>query len=306
MAPKSRDFGQEISWERVRAIFGDAEPPAQIWERQFDYFDSDLKRKAATPYREIDRDDLWYYFHDLAYVELQPELFAYLFPVCLMEWHDTLLRNESCSHGDAEFHYGMRQGKIFDKMLSPQQQDDVAEFFRDSFVQRLDAEPVSVQPTKTTHPFGWICRFNSLGMVLRRIDPVWESWWNVETRGRAIAVLKYCSGLVYFEGENRLFGFPSCHIDGRWGPSLWEHDSFIHRQGWFESNLNFLRRTLTFDYVVRKLDEAAARLEDGERELARTELADATRNHEIVESRIAELPLLLGDEGTTKLDGWSI
>src|SRR5580693_8717467 len=106
MKKQRRHFDKSISWERVRAIFGDADPPQQVWEKQFDYFNDELKRLAATSYRDIDRQDLWYYYHDLAYVELQPELFAYLFPVCLMEWHDTLMRNESCSRGDSEFHYG--------------------------------------------------------------------------------------------------------------------------------------------------------------------------------------------------------
>ena len=64
-----------------------------------------LHKLAQTPWEKIDFSDLWYYHHDLAYVELQPELFAYLFPVCLMDWHMTLLQNVSCSHGDSEFRY---------------------------------------------------------------------------------------------------------------------------------------------------------------------------------------------------------
>src|SRR6476660_3165224 len=88
-----------ITWERARAIFGNAAPPAHVWERQFDYNDDDLKRIAATPFQQIDSSDLWYYFHDLAYVPLQPDLFHYLFPVCLMDWHKTLMMGEPCSHG---------------------------------------------------------------------------------------------------------------------------------------------------------------------------------------------------------------
>jgi hypothetical protein len=157
------DSSRAISWERARAIFGNADPPQEIWERQFDYNDDDLKRIAATPYREIDRNDLWYYFHDLSYVDLQPDLFDYLFPVCLIDWHDTLMCNQSCSKGDSEFHYGIRQGKIFEKMLTAHQREAVFEFFRDSFLQRIDAEPMSIRPDLSTHPFRWICRFNSLG-----------------------------------------------------------------------------------------------------------------------------------------------
>ena len=110
-----------IDWKRARSIFDDPKPPASVWERQFDDFDNELKELATTPHDEIDFGDLWYYHHDLAYVELQPEVFAYLFPVCLMDWHLTLKSNEGCSHGDSEFHYGLLRGNVLAKMTTPTQ-----------------------------------------------------------------------------------------------------------------------------------------------------------------------------------------
>lgn len=109
-----------IDWHRVRGIFGNPKPPHKIWEQQFDYIDDELKELAQTPYEQIDFGDLWYYHHDLAYVELQPEVFSYLFPVCLMDWHLTLMANEGCSHGDSEFHYGLVRGDVLQKMLTPE------------------------------------------------------------------------------------------------------------------------------------------------------------------------------------------
>ena len=103
---------------------------------------------------QIDFSDLWYYYLDMAYVELQPDLFSYFFPVCLMDWHETLLRNESCSHGDSEFHYGVHRGKVFEKMMSAEQKLAVIEFFRDSFLMRLDRD-FAVSLTKVAgHPVG--------------------------------------------------------------------------------------------------------------------------------------------------------
>src|SRR4051794_19956218 len=83
---RHRHLRGPIGWERARAIFGDPRPPRTVWERQFDYCDADLRRLATTPYDRIDFADLWYYYHDLAYVELQPDLFDYLFPACLVDW----------------------------------------------------------------------------------------------------------------------------------------------------------------------------------------------------------------------------
>ena len=128
-----------IGWDRVQAIFDDPRPPVEVTERQFDYFTDELQRLARTPHERMDFGDLWYYHHDLAYVELQPNLFDYLFPACLMDWHESLMRNHPASHGDSEFHYGVHQGEVFEKMMTAERRDLVHEFFRDSFLERLDA-----------------------------------------------------------------------------------------------------------------------------------------------------------------------
>jgi hypothetical protein len=295
-----------ITWDRVRAIFGNAEPPEQVWEEQFDYCNEDLKRIAATPYREIERPGFgWYYYLDLAYVELQPDLFRYLFPVCLMEWHDSLLRNEPCSSGDAEFHSGLRKGNILEKMLNPRQRESVYEVFRDSFLERLDAEPMAVEPSLRIHPFAWIFRLNSLGTTAPCVEQVWTPWWEAATRGRAIAVLKYASGLIYFEGENEPFGY--AFRGGKYGPALWRDESFTHDDTWLPANLDFLRATLTFDYLVQHLQATVTRLKQTpEAELAEKITADAVQNRELVELRIAELPVLLAGGGADEFEGWSV
>src|SRR5258707_1062720 len=129
-----------ISWDRVRGIFGNAPVPGEVWERQFDSFDEELRQLCATPSSEIEFSDLWCYYHDLAFVELQPEVFAYLFPVCLMAWHESLMDNTSCGVGDAEFHNSIFLGNVFQKMMTSSQRVEVYQFFKDSFLARLDQE----------------------------------------------------------------------------------------------------------------------------------------------------------------------
>lgn len=246
---KSSGLSGPISWERARGIFGNPKPPQRIWERQFDYDDEALHRIARTPYDEIDFSDLWYYHHDLAYVELQPDLFAYLFPVCLMDWHQTLMQNEACSHGDSEFHYGVWQGNVFEKMMTPEQREAVFEFFRDSFLIRLDAERGFVYSGSKTPAYGWMGRFSSLGIILPGIEKLWNTWWSLNTPGRAVAALQYCSGLMYFEwDENPLFGNWT-QAEGGGGPYLSNNDSHIYQAGWLPENLAFLTKALTPDFV---------------------------------------------------------
>ncbi len=172
-----------ITWERVRAIFDDPQPPKVVWERQFDYCDDALRRLAQTPYERFDFSDLWYYYLDLAYVELQPDLFAYLFPACLMDWHRSLMENEAYSHGDAEFHYGVCQGNVFEKMLTPAQRVAVNEFFRDSLLERLNAQRGFLRSAADYAVYGWTARFNSLGLIMPQIEMIWNAWWSLDTPG---------------------------------------------------------------------------------------------------------------------------
>ncbi len=270
---------QAISWKRVRAIFDNPEPPERVWQRQFDYCDEKLEQLARTPYYEIDFSDLWYYHHDLAYMELQPDLFAYLFPVCLMDWHESLMQNMPCSHGDSEFHFGVRHGNVFEKMLTPEQRTAVAEFFRDSFLARLDVEThIFPQNVDEKSAFTWLWRFNSLAFILPTIDVVWNAWWSLETTGRAIAAIQYLSGLMYHR------------------PWLREHDGHHFSYGWLEENVTFLERTLTVEFVHQQFAQAVARLKDHQQyELAQRAQLDLADWQERIEDRVGGLPAALRD-----------
>lgn len=303
MAKTHRERGGPIRWERARGIFGNPRPLRLVWERQFDYLDDELRRLAATPYERMDLADLWYYYHDLAYVELQPELFDYLFPACLMDWHFTLMSNYSCSHGDSEFHYGLHQGNVLARMTTPEQREAIYEFFRDSFLERLDAERGFDSFGMGMPCYGWMPRFNSVGLIMPRIELLWNPWWSLDTPGRAVAVLQYCSGLMYFEGENPLF--ERCRQEYGSDPYLWEDDSFIYHDGWMPENLDFLARTLTPDFVEDRVINAVARLRGvPECEKAQRLESDLPERLELVTSRVADLPSLLGKSAEVR--DWTV
>jgi len=275
-----------------------------VWERQFDYFDDELRRLASTPHDRIDFSDLWYYHHDLAYVELQRDLFNYLFPACLMDWHQTLMENGGCSHGDSEFHYGILRGRILETMMNPEQRTAVCEFFRDSFLERLDAERGFVYSGSKTPAYGWMYRFNSLGLVMPGIERIWDPWWSLDTPGRAVAALQYCSGLMYSESDNPLFGAWT-QDEGGGGPYLWENDSHVFDAGWLKENLDFFGATLTAGLVEERVVSAVARLKgEPEWEKGRRLEDDLPRCLDRVTLRAVELPLLLGRPRSH--EGWSV
>lgn len=305
MPPKNPHSRMAIGWKRAARIFGNPPPPERVWEQAFDHDNEPLKRLASTPYQQIDFSLLCDYYHDLAYVRLQPDLFKYLFPVCLMDWHLSLMRNEPCMHGDAEFHHGVLRGAVFERMLTPGQRQQVFEFLRDSFLERLDAEQ-EPRPQFQVADYGWLGRFNSIGQVVPAIDLFWTPWWEAETPGRACCVLKYCSALAYFAADNPLRDLGTA-VPADWDLILWVSDSWIYEHGWLDVNVAFVQRTLTADSVLAAIDRAAERLRGtAAEELARRVAADAADNRELLESRVAELPTRLADKDAASGDWWQV
>lgn len=283
-----------ITWERLRAIFGNPQPVLKVTEQQFDGFDGTLMKLGRTPYDQIDFFDMGLYHHDLAYVQLQPELFAYLFPVCLMDWHQTLLANEECAHGDSEFHYGIVQGNILEKMLGPLQRTQVSAVFRDSMLYRMDLER---WPTRSEEAYmaagAWVARLNSLGLFSDALPEIWDQWWNVKSVGRAVCVLEYCSDLMYFADENPIFRRLE---DGRIPvvalPSV--NDARLFETAWTEANLAYVIESVTKERVINVVRKAAEVLAGRPcSKIASTIVADLDERLELIESRVLELPRLL-------------
>jgi hypothetical protein len=287
---------QPVTLERARQIFGNVGPPASVWEDQFDGFDEDLARLAQTPLAEIDPSDLWYYFHDLTYQTLQPDLFHYLFPACLWDWHQTLLANEACSHGDADFHRALFRGNIFEKMMNAAERRAVIEFLGDSFLDRIDRERgLSGWVTQ----WQWIGRLNSLAMIAP-IDELWRNWWSLTSPGQAVCLIVYVSDLMYTLDENPLIDPPD-EFRGRdlsvigWDfPPLIAAADGLLEAGWLPQNTEFLRESLSADGLHDSLLRATARLTgEPEHDRAARVLQDFPDRREIVLSRIGELPTML-------------
>jgi hypothetical protein len=302
-ANRRRDIPGPIGWDRVRAIFDNPRPPQTVTERQFDYANEVLDQLARTPHTQIDFHDLWYYHHDLASVELQPDLFDYLFPACLMYWHVSLMLNKSCGGGDIEFHQAIQQGNILEKMVTPERRNLIYEFFRDSFLERLDAERGFACSSPRDLEDGWLSRFNVLGCVIPRIDLLWNAWWSLETPGRAVAALEYCSGLMYLGWDNPLYRHISRFVGQVW-PMLDDNPSRIPEDGWMRVNLDFLSATLTAEFVQAHIIKAVVRLEgEPEWEMARQVERDFPESRKLVSIRVSELPRLL--DPRSGLNQWS-
>ncbi|WP_337177317.1 hypothetical protein [Paludisphaera sp.] len=275
-------------WERVCAIFGNPAPPRHVWQRQFDGLDADLRRVAAMPLDRIEPGDLWYFLHDLAYVPLQPEVFDYLFPACLMFWRRTLFDGVPCTQGDADFGWSLQHGGALDTMMDEERREDVLVWFRDVMLERIDAERGfdGVEPCHWPLPWGWIGRLNTLGHVAPVVESIWTRWWPFETPGRAVAAVEYVSGLIYFPYEDPLFE----ELSRRGGTFPVERVDSSVDGPWMEPNAAFLRSTLKPGWVEERLRAAVGRLAgEPEEEKARRVLADLATRPDVLAIGIEDL-----------------
>jgi hypothetical protein len=269
-----------ITPDRMVAVLGAAPKPAKIWQEQFDYCQEVLERLAQADWDKVNEGDFSYYFLDLAYSDLQPDLFRHVFPACLKYWYETLMRDDWAG----EFHYALVQGQILEKMLSPQERESLLLFFRDGFLDRIERE-CDFARDRGSKANAWIFRFNELGSVVPLIPRIWQSWWTLDHLGKAVSAVMYASGLVYLPGENPIFGaWTEDHGPG--GPYL----EFTHDRGWRADNVTFLQATLSAGYVLQKLEQAATALAgSGDAEMARQVANDAKTRTHVIEMRIGDL-----------------
>ena len=86
------------------------------------------------------------------------------------------------------------RGNVLEKMLAPRRRGAIFEFFRDSFLERLDAERGFALSSPRDLENGWLARFNTLACLMPRIDLLWEPWWSLATPGRAVAASSIARG----------------------------------------------------------------------------------------------------------------
>lgn len=185
--------------------------------------------------------------------------------------------------------------RVLEKMATPVQHQQILQFFHDGFLDRIDQERGFVYAGSDTPAYGWIRRFNSMGIVTPIIPKVWDSWWSIVTPGQAVCVLMYVSGLLYLKGENPIFDVWATFTGGD-GPYLWTNDSYINDQGWHPDNVAFLERTLSVEYLAGKVDRAVqVLLGEPEETIARQIQHDLTKQSWVIEIRPEDIVGRLAD-----------
>lgn len=249
--------------------------------------------------------DLWDYTQDVLYTDVQGELLAYLLPVCLQAWHDDF-RGLGDYGGFVENFYPMLADRgVFDSHLTPGQTAAVAAFLRQAILHEIDEQRGLAYAGMNARPYRWMRALTTYGVVLPDVADLWTAWWGLDTTGRAVAAVQYASALMYPDDANPIFAPWTCK-EGGGPPTLWEFSGHLYAHRWQESNVAFLRRTLTVTSVSDLLERAAATLiGEPEHQAAARLLTDLPQRHAMLAARCRELPDLLAQRQETDLLHWS-
>lgn len=272
--------------EFCRGIFGDPLPPKHVWEREFDYNDAALQELSKKDWKRIDAGDLTRsYILNLVYVEpLQPELFQYLFPICLASWSESLMDSVEPAWGD-DFYRALKRPYLFESMMTTAQGEAVKAFIIESMLARFDRERGFIYEASRTPAYAWLRALNDLGGSVPILEKLWTRWWEIDSPGKAVSALMYVSGLIYTEGENPIFD--------RWTPERGGGGPYLSEMwldGCLPQNKEFLHNYLTLDRVLKIASSAAENLtHEPEAALARRISTDAQTRKEIIEIQIDDL-----------------
>lgn len=301
--------GQSNKRVILQQAFGANKPPEIITQEAFDRDDRHLRRLARlAPDERANASDLWAYTQDLRYTKIQGPLLAYLLPFCLEAWREDLRGLDEGYGGFVEHLYPvLADCHVFDVHLTPKQTEAVSTFMREAILEEIDEQRGLAYQGMSARPYRWIRALTSYGVLLPDVQRIWTAWWSLETVGRAIAAVQYNSCLMYSENENPVFS-PWTPDGGGGPPCLWEFEGLLYEHRWLEPNITFLRDILNATGARDVLHRAVERLAaQPEHEVASRVLADLPRCIATVESRCAELPLLLQttQKSTSSLE-WSI
>jgi hypothetical protein len=249
--------------ESVRRAFGDPKPIGGdgIWQKPFDYDTGHLHRLAALPPdAQAEPEDLVAYALDFKYEQIQKDLFLHVLPFCLRAWQEDLAspfgRYEAFVD---EFYPALLRGGIFDGVLNQREADAVGDYMRGAILGQIDAQQALAFKGSKATAYAWFHALSTYGLLRSDVEPLWSTWWAVETPGRAIAAAQYASCLIYAETANPVFdAWKREHGGGP--PCLWHYRGHILEERWRDANLEMLDRTLTPDGVRGVLDRAVARL----------------------------------------------
>jgi hypothetical protein len=286
---------------RALSVGGRPRPPGVVTQQQFDGND-DALRRLADPREEPSDGDLVEYALDLKYVQLQPDLFAWLFPRMMEVWRRYVLTDTEHLWID-EFYGAMAMRPEVFGFGGKKRKHVVHHYMAEVVIGRID-RTAPLHPDRSRGTYSLFDHLSVLGIINPEYAEFWQAWWDLSTPGRCRVAIQWASTLMFFDEDNPIFP-PWTPYGGGGAPVLWDHHGMIFDQGWSSANVSFIERQLSVQYLRERLRKAADRLRsehDGP-------LAEAVWNafddcEPLLASRIRELPALLRGYGHDR--AWTV
>lgn len=243
---------------RIAEIFGNPQKPATVTQEQFDQAQAALISTASKEWHEVGQEDYWHYLNDLCYVDLQPDLFDYLFPAFLIRWWEGQLSRSGGPESETTLYRAIDHGQIFDRQMSPLRRDQVFAWMVDAYLEGIGTWggclSVHYDPNGPDNLHGPLSSFHALGQSVPIISEIWRRLAHVDSSGKAQWWLVLASGLA-FEPDTFDVIPPWTPDGGGGGPYILSSDASIFDHGYLSENLSVLRSELTKAFLVDRLEE---------------------------------------------------
>lgn len=217
-----------------------------------------IRGLIETPVEAINPEDMSAYTSNVLVTVGGPEDFRCLLPKMLQFWAEDIEKQHSMYAYAHLLHAALNRDRFFLEQLTPDERDAATAFMRERLLARIDSEESLYIEGKTrTHE--WFPYVASYGTFTPDIPRLFDEWWQMKTRGHAVAAVQYASCFIAgrLSGRNPLFAAWTPTAGGG-PPSLSQYDSNATDERWLNANIAYLESTFSFEFLTKKLLEARA------------------------------------------------
>lgn len=242
---------------RLKKIFGNPESPKFVVQKQFDGAQASLEKTSRKAWHEIDQSDYWHTLLDICYVDLQQDLFDYLFPALLIRWWEGQMSRKGGPESECDFYRAIDHGQVFIKMMDSSRSKEVFSWMTDAYLAGIDEWSgklsVAYDPNGANDLHGPLWSFHALGQSVPITHLIVKGPGEVSTEGRAQWWLVFATGLVW--NENQCNELPIWTPEsGGGGVYITESEASIFDHGFLTPNLHAACEFFTMERVRKCLE----------------------------------------------------
>ena len=191
--------------QRLLEIFDHPSPPAVVTQPTFGFLEDDYTDVCHKMWHEITFEADAQYLLDIQFVEIQQDLFDYIFPAFLIRWWEDQLSQQGGVKEIWGIYGSFSQCDLLNTMISPQRGHAIKDWIVDAYVDGVDLSG-SRDSSESTTPGSYridsaLWSFHALGQSVPTARLILERLRDVKTQGRARWWLVCSSGIAWNDNE---------------------------------------------------------------------------------------------------------